>query len=132
MSDRGDEVDWEWVGGSTTHAQSNYYYDGIPDYTKGKVHPITPARQPNGPLIDDSLNWNIFRLELQPDYINFLINGNLVRTVFRNQTAEGNPPVYHFPTQTTRVQLGIWDSSTDDGTAGMASSFIFFLLRKIF
>lgn len=120
MSDQGDEVDWEWVGKADKSAQSNYYYNGIPDYSHGKVHPVTPKGKIS-PIIDDTKEWAVFRLELQPDYIRWLINGNIVRTVFKNQTAQGKPPVYHFPSRKTRVQLGIWDSSFDAGTAAWAN-----------
>lgn len=32
MSDGGDEIDDEWVGGDSDHFQSNFFYHGIPLY----------------------------------------------------------------------------------------------------
>ena len=40
QSDCLDEIDWEWVGGTTTNVQSNFFYRGIADYSHGGVHNV--------------------------------------------------------------------------------------------
>ncbi|ORY01596.1 hypothetical protein K493DRAFT_388651 [Basidiobolus meristosporus CBS 931.73] len=36
----GDEIDFEWVGGSPDQVQTNYYYNVILDYKNGRKTPV--------------------------------------------------------------------------------------------
>jgi len=41
QSDDLDEIDWEWLGGDTTHVQSNYFSKGdTTTYDRGGVHDV--------------------------------------------------------------------------------------------
>lgn len=81
MSDVKDEIDWEWVGASNDEVQSNYFFLGIADYvnTKGKTHKVEGAKA--------SDEWHTYTLDWQEEELKWLIDGTVVRTLKKSETA---------------------------------------------
>ncbi|KAI8894888.1 concanavalin A-like lectin/glucanase domain-containing protein [Globomyces pollinis-pini] len=112
MSDRGDEIDFEVVGGDKTAAQSNVFYKGIPDYGKRVAYH----------QIGDVIGPRTYTIDWTPTYIKWSVDGRLVRTYSINDrlAVEGMTPrgEKSFPVTPSRIQIGIWDAgSGPEGTS---------------
>jgi len=113
MSDGGDEIDVEWVGGDTSHFQSNYFYHGIEIYgVNGGDHHV------NGSPVSEA--FHNYTIDWEPNYITWSVDSVVVRNKTRAST-KNSDGTYHFPSEATRVQLGIWDGSASPGTATWAN-----------
>ncbi|KAL1661620.1 glycoside hydrolase family 16 protein [Schizophyllum commune] len=109
MSDIKDEIDWEFPGGATTEAQSNFFWQGvIPDSTHG-------ATQKD--LSDTFENYHAYTIDWQPDHITFSIDGNEVRTVKASDFVDGNGGS-QFPNTPSRIQLSLWPAGIDSMPEG--------------
>ncbi|CAG8595433.1 3335_t:CDS:2 [Paraglomus occultum] len=96
----GDEIDYEWVGLNPNEVQSNYYWNGSLDYTKGQHHPLGA---------DSTADFHIYTIEWLPDHISWIVDGNLVRTVNKADTLDPATGLYKFPARPSRVQFSMWD-----------------------
>ncbi|ORX81581.1 concanavalin A-like lectin/glucanase, partial [Basidiobolus meristosporus CBS 931.73] len=96
----GDEIDFEWVGGSPDQVQTNYYYNGILDYKNGRKTPV-------GSNTADGFNEYMFQWE--EDFIKFWVNNKVIRTVYKKDTWDEKLKVYKYPAKLAQVHLGIWD-----------------------
>ncbi|CAM0137031.1 putative glycosidase CRH2 [Umbelopsis sp. WA50703] len=101
-----DEIDYEWVG---DQVQSAYYYRGIPDY----------STEASVTLETGTTDFHIYKIDWQPDAITWYIDGKPIRTVEKNSTLESDNQ-YHYPTEASHFQLGLWDASGDASTAKWA------------
>ncbi|KAI7872200.1 concanavalin A-like lectin/glucanase domain-containing protein, partial [Spinellus fusiger] len=108
IADNGDEIDYEFLG--SKFISSNYFWDrelimGV----NGATHNV------NGSIYSRfhtySINWT-------PEKIEWSIDGTLVRTKLRSDTCATG--VCKFPSHPARVQIGLWDGSSDPGTAQWA------------
>lgn len=99
MSNIRDEIDWEWPGNHTTQAQSNFFFEGKVDYTGGNG--MTHSN-----LTDTYENYHDYTIDWQPDTLNFLIDGQQVRSVNKQDTLVNG--VYQYPTSPARIQLSLW------------------------
>ena len=113
MSDEGDEIDFEIMGKNITRLESNYYYNGILDHSKGVVHDVNT---------DLSQNWNTYTIQWSPDSIKWFLNHELLRIVERSSTANNETGTEMFPSRPSRIQISIWDggSSTSQGVRDWA------------
>ncbi|KAI9136679.1 concanavalin A-like lectin/glucanase domain-containing protein [Paraphysoderma sedebokerense] len=91
----GDEIDYEWVHKDRTESQTNYYIDGIIDYTRGVPYYFNNSRT------DEA--FHLYEIEWLPNSITWIIDGVTARTVRRN----GTDP---FPDDFGRMFLSIWDT----------------------
>ncbi|KAK5076013.1 hypothetical protein LTR64_008542 [Lithohypha guttulata] len=95
QSDTLDEIDWEWIGGNTTHVQSNYFGKGnTTSYDRAIWHPVD---SPQTSFHNYTTDWS-------QDKIDFYIDGNIVRTL-KYEDANGGQ---NFPQTPSDVRLGIW------------------------
>lgn len=113
MSDVKDEIDWEWTGNATTSAQSNYFFLGYANYTKtnGGTHDVTSGG-------DTSQNFHTYSLNWQEDKLEWLIDGNSVRTLNKADTFNEEAGQYWYPSTPSRVQISIWPAGIDSSAAG--------------
>ncbi|RUS15691.1 concanavalin A-like lectin/glucanase domain-containing protein [Endogone sp. FLAS-F59071] len=112
MSNGGDEIDVEWVGGDSDHFQSNYFYHGIPLYgVNGGNHKVSGASV--------SAAFHTYTINWEPEFITWSVDGVVMRNKTRASTLSSG--TYHFPTEATRIQIGIWDGSSSPGTASWAN-----------
>lgn len=77
MSDDHDEIDVELLGKATKEMQSNYYWQGVLDYTHGKTF--------NSPA-DLSTSLRNYSMVWLNDSITWYLDGVMVRTLYANQT----------------------------------------------
>jgi len=99
MSDVKDEIDYEWVGVDLQTSQTNYYWNGIPDYTHSGN--ITMAG-------DTYAEWHTYTIDWTPDAITWSVDGQVGRTKKRSETYNSTTGVFEFPQTPSRVQLSLW------------------------
>jgi beta-glucanase (GH16 family) len=106
QSDCLDEIDWEWLGGDDTQAQSNYFGKGITTtgYNRGAFH---AANNNHDTFHTYSIDWTA-------DQIVWSIDGTTVRVLTQEDAESGQ-----YPQTPMYVKLGAWaggDSSNPQGT----------------
>ncbi|KAI1339389.1 hypothetical protein F5Y15DRAFT_87079 [Xylariaceae sp. FL0016] len=99
LSDVKDEIDFEWVGTELDVAQTNYYFQGIPDYTHSDN--ITGVS-------DTNENFHEYEIRWTPDDITWLVDGKVGRTQKKSDTWNATANQWDFPQTPSRVQLSIW------------------------
>ncbi|KAI0382773.1 hypothetical protein F5Y04DRAFT_270284 [Hypomontagnella monticulosa] len=109
LSDVKDEIDFEWVGTELDIAQTNYYFQGIPDYTHSTN--ITS-------LSDTNQNWHEYEIRWTPDKIEWLVDGKVGRTQEKSKTWNKTANQWDFPQTPSRVQLSIWPGGSDKNAKG--------------
>ncbi|WWC90229.1 uncharacterized protein L201_005162 [Kwoniella dendrophila CBS 6074] len=120
MSDVKDEIDWEFPGSTTNKVQTNYWFLGVANYsaTQGASSDISS---------DSSSNFLTYTFDWQEDYLNWMIDGQVVRTVLKSDTLSADGSQYKYPSTPSRVQLSIWPagiSSSAQGTIDWAGGMI--------
>ncbi|EFP91335.1 hypothetical protein PGT21_032549 [Puccinia graminis f. sp. tritici] len=110
-----DEIDIEILGGDAKHWQTNVFrpapgeteplygvFGGVHDYanggTTGGIHTYTVDWSPSG------ITWSV--------------DGRPVRTLTPDQTLHNGQR--HYPSARSRIQLGLWDASSPEGTSDWA------------
>ncbi|RHZ83693.1 hypothetical protein Glove_88g5 [Diversispora epigaea] len=110
----GDEIDLEWVGLNPNEVQTNYYWHGVIDYTKGVKIPIGA---------DTSKDFHIYTIDWQPDLLSWYVDGNLVRKVTKESTYDPDAKVYKYPSSPSRISFSLWDGGEQaKGTADWAGT----------
>jgi beta-glucanase (GH16 family) len=95
LSDDLDEIDWEFMGGNVTHAETNYFGKGKPDFHNAIYHPV------NGGVQADYRNYTTVWTQ---NALDFYIDGQKVRTLLPKDANN----TYFYPQTPMRVSLGIW------------------------
>lgn len=96
LSDNLDEVDWEFFGSNNTHAETNYFGKGLPDFHNAIYHPMAGK----GPQDDYHNYTTVWTKEM----IQWFIDGQHVRTLLPK---DANNSLY-YPQTPMRLSLGIW------------------------
>ncbi|KAL9027347.1 MAG: hypothetical protein Q9196_004118 [Gyalolechia fulgens] len=109
MSDVKDEIDFEWVGTDLQNAQSNFYFQGIPDYDNGKNLSVKSS------TFDD---YHTYEIDWQPTQLTWSIDGSILRTVKRSDTWNTTTNQYHYPQTPARVQLSLWPAGSPKNGQG--------------
>ncbi|THH09733.1 hypothetical protein EW145_g1812 [Phellinidium pouzarii] len=115
VSDQHDEIDVEVIGGDPKHWQTNVYAPSPKDTQPlwgvfGEIEDV-----PSPSMITAYHNYTI---DWNEDRIIWSIDGHTVRTLTPAQTRINGTE--HYPTQASRIQLGIWDASSPEGTSEWA------------
>lgn len=95
LSDCLDEIDWEFMGGNDTHAETNYFGKGVQDYHNAIYHPVAGGVQST--FRNYTTHWT-------KDALDFYIDGNKVRTLLPKDANN----TYYYPQTPMRLSLGIW------------------------
>lgn len=105
-SDDLDEVDWEFLGGNATHAETNYFGKGnTTSYDRAIYYPVsTDLRE----------NFHNYTVDWTAEKIEWYIDGNLVRTL-PYAAANGGK---NFPQTPMNLRLGIWAGGDPDNSNG--------------
>ena len=104
LSDDLDEIDLEWVGGDSSHLQTNYFFKGA-----------EPAGATTGAVVANpncETTFQKYSLEWTSDHITWSINGNPVRTVTAAATQN------QIPQSPSQIKLGIWSGGDPGNAAG--------------
>ncbi|CAJ2506609.1 Uu.00g077950.m01.CDS01 [Anthostomella pinea] len=109
LSDVKDEIDFEWVGTELDVAQTNYYFQGIPDYTHSAN--ITGVSNTN----DD---FHTYEIQWTPDQIQWIVDGVVGRTQKKSDTWNETSNQWDYPQTPARVQLSIWPGGASTNAPG--------------
>jgi beta-glucanase (GH16 family) len=93
-----DEIDYEFVGSQLDIAESNYYFEGIPNYTHSS----------NLATTDTYENWHTYTIDWSEDSITWGIDGNNLRTLKKSDTLNSTSNIYEYPQTPSRIQFSIW------------------------
>jgi beta-glucanase (GH16 family) len=95
-SDDLDEVDWEFMGGNATYAETNYFGKGnTTAYDRAIYYPVSS---------DLRENFHNYTVDWTAEKLDWYIDGNIVRTLPYAAANEGK----NFPQTPMTVRLGIW------------------------
>lgn len=90
-----DEIDWEWLGGDTTQAQTNYFGKGnTTSYDRGTYQSVSTPQK----------TMHTYTFDWTKDKIDWLIDGVIVRTLMYADAVGGE----NFPQTPMRLKLGNW------------------------
>lgn len=109
FSDVQDELDWEFVGYNLTAPQTNYYFQGIENYTN--VHDVSSS--------DTFANYHTYEFDWSEDRIKWSIDGQVLRTLNKDDTYNSTSKKYMYPQSPARIQFSLWpagDTSNAEGT----------------
>lgn len=107
-SPEGDEIDFEWVGKALNETQTNYYWHDVLNHTNGGIHLTFPNTQ---------AEWHEYELRWMPDYISWLVDGKLIRTLWKRDTWDADLKIFRFPDTDSRISFSIWDGgASHNGT----------------
>lgn len=105
-SDDLDEIDWEWLGGTATEVETNYF---------GKGNTSTYDRETYVQMADSQSDFHNYTIVWTKESTIWMIDGESVRTLAYADANGGD----NYPQTPMRVKLGIWaggDSSNSEGT----------------
>lgn len=105
-SDDLDEIDWEWLGGTATEVETNYF---------GKGNTTTYDRETYVQMADSQSDFHNYTIVWTEESTIWMIDGESVRTLAYADANGGS----NYPQTPMRVKLGIWaggDSSNSEGT----------------
>ena len=109
-SDDLDEIDWEFLGGNTTHAETNYFGKGnTTSYDRAIYYPVDNPQE----------NFHNYTTEWTAEKIEWSIDGTVVRTLNYSDANGGA----NFPQTPMNVRLGVWaggDSANSNYTVEWA------------
>ncbi|ODH52428.1 hypothetical protein GX48_01491 [Paracoccidioides brasiliensis] len=118
MSDVKDEIDFEFIGADLQTAQTNWYFQGVIDYTNGQNVSV------DGNTYSQE---HTYEIDWKPDSITWSIDGKPRRTLKKKDTLNKKTNQYHFPQSPSRVQLSLWpggQASNAKGTIDWAGGLI--------
>jgi len=98
LSDVKDEIDYEFVGTELETAQTNFYWQGVPNYSNSA----------NISLSDTFNNYHTYEIDWTPDEITWSVDGQVGRTKKRSETWNATSNRWDFPQTPARVQLSLW------------------------
>ncbi|KAL2803207.1 concanavalin A-like lectin/glucanase domain-containing protein [Aspergillus granulosus] len=119
LSDTKDEIDYEWVGADLTQVETNWYFQGILDWTKGDASKVA-----DGNTFED---WHYYEIDWSPEELKWNIDGQTVRSVTKESTFNETSNRYEYPQTPSRMQMSLWpagQASNAEGTIEWAGGLI--------
>ncbi|KAL4991097.1 concanavalin A-like lectin/glucanase domain-containing protein [Aspergillus falconensis] len=110
LSDTKDEIDYEWVGSDLTEVQTNYYFQGILDYDNGGKSKVAGEN-----TYED---WHTYEIDWTPEKIDWLVDGDVVRTLTKESTFNETADRYEYPQTPSRMQLSLWPAGQASNAQG--------------
>ncbi|KAI1445552.1 glycoside hydrolase family 16 protein [Annulohypoxylon stygium] len=104
-SDVLDEVDWEFMGGNTTHVSTNYFGKGEPDFHNAQYHPVDGGVQ---------ADYHNYTCVWTKDQLEWYIDSQHTRTLLAK---DANNTLY-YPQTPMKLSLGIWAGGDPDQPKG--------------
>lgn len=113
MSGVRDEIDYEFIGSFLEVAQTNFYWQGLLDYTHSR----------NVSLSDTFENYHTYELDWTEDSITWSIDGQVGRVLNKADTYNSTTDNYDYPQTPSFVQVSLWPgglASNPEGTINWA------------
>ncbi|KAF7119240.1 hypothetical protein CNMCM5793_008988 [Aspergillus hiratsukae] len=110
LGDSKDEIDYEFVGADLAAVQTNYYFQGILDWTHGGN-----ASVPGGDTFGE---WHEYTIDWKPDAITWSVDGEVKRTLTKDSTYNETSKVYEYPQTPSRMQLSLWPAGQASNAPG--------------
>ncbi|KAJ5609767.1 glycosidase crf2 [Penicillium herquei] len=110
LSDVKDEIDYEWVGADLTGVQTNYYWQGVLDW-----HNSANVSVSGDDTFDD---WHTYEINWQPDQLQWIVDGNVMRTLNKADTYNETSKQYQYPQSPSRLQMSIWPAGQASNAPG--------------
>ncbi|SPO20906.1 related to UTR2 - cell wall protein [Ustilago trichophora] len=128
MSGSKDEIDWEFTTADDQDVETNWYWFGQPEgYTHGFTVPGSTLNNISKPARFSAKDWHTYTLDWSPNRLRWLIDGTVVRTLYRKNTLNAKDGLYRYPSSPMRLQLSIWgagDGTFQQGTVDWAGGLI--------
>ncbi|CUS21401.1 LAQU0S03e01772g1_1 [Lachancea quebecensis] len=106
-----DEIDYEYVGNNLTQVQTNFYFEGIQNWTHST----------NVSTTDTYDNYHLYEIDWHEDHIDWLIDGEVGRTLYKNSTFNATSGDYMFPQTPARIQISLWPGGNATNAIGTKS-----------
>ncbi|ANB16040.1 Utr2p [Sugiyamaella lignohabitans] len=103
MSPSKDEIDYEFVGSNVGQAQTNFYYEGILNYTNGASISLSSTNE----------SFHTYEFDWSEDRIQWLIDGQVARTLNKADTYNSTTGQYMYPQTPGIVQLSLWPGGSE-------------------
>ncbi|RCK67344.1 Extracellular glycosidase UTR2 [Candida viswanathii] len=117
FSDVQDEIDYEFVGYDLVNPQSNYYAQGILNYTNSE----------NSTVNNTFEYYHTYEMDWQEDKIDWYVDGEKVRTLHKSDTWNETLNRYNYPQTPSRIQVSLWpggDPTNGEGTIEWAGGLV--------
>jgi len=117
LSDIKDEIDYEFVGADLAVAQTNFYWQGAPNYKNSA----------NITLSNTFETYHEYEIDWTPESITWKVDGQIGRVKNRLDTWNATANRWDYPQTPARVQLSIWPaglSSNGQGTIDWAGGLV--------
>ncbi|CAN8096377.1 unnamed protein product [Discula destructiva] len=109
LSDVKDEIDFEFIGVDLETAQTNFYFQALPDWTNSEN--ITD-------LSDTYANFHEYEIQWTPDTVTWLVDGKAGRTLRKSDTWNATTNSWNYPQTPARVQLSLWPGGASTNAQG--------------
>lgn len=113
FSDVKDEIDYEFVGADTNTVQTNYYWQGVLDWTHGRNISVENTHE----------NFFTYSIDWTPDQITWAVDDQPGRVLKKSDTWNETTKSYMYPQTPSRIQLSLWpagQASNAEGTVAWA------------
>lgn len=108
FSDVQDEIDYEFMGYDLDFPQTNFYSLGVLNYSNSRNYSTT----------DTYANWHYYEIDWSEDKTDWIIDGNVVRTLNRADTWNATKNRYDYPSTPSRVQFSLWPAGSSLNALG--------------
>ncbi|KAL3468414.1 concanavalin A-like lectin/glucanase domain-containing protein [Aspergillus heterothallicus] len=110
LSDTKDEIDYEWVGADLTEVQTNWYFQGILDWTNGDSSKVNGS--------DTFEEWHHYEIDWSPEALKWNVDGKTVRTLTKESTFNETSNRYEYPQTPSRMQMSLWPAGQASNAQG--------------
>lgn len=108
MSDVKDEIDFEFVGTDLQHVQSNFYWQGVTNYTNSA----------NLSAASTDMETHTYTFDWKPDSLTWSVDNQPLRTLTRVSTYNATSKAYQYPQTPARIMLSLWPAGLSSNPAG--------------
>lgn len=113
FSDVKDEIDYEFVGADVETVQTNFYWQGVLDWTHGRNISVDNTHE----------NFFTYSIDWTPDQVTWAVNGQPGRVLKKSDTWNETSKSFMYPQTPSRIQLSLWpagQASNAEGTVAWA------------
>ncbi|KAL3450602.1 concanavalin A-like lectin/glucanase domain-containing protein [Aspergillus insuetus] len=110
LSDTKDEIDYEWVGADLSQVETNWYFQGILDWTNGDASKVD-----SGNTFEE---WHHYEIDWSPEELKWNVDGKTVRTLTKESTFNETSNRYEYPQTPSRMQMSLWPAGQASNAQG--------------